>query len=98
MKTPYDVILRPVMTEKSYDNASARKYTFIVAKDANKTEIKMAAEAIFGVKVEKVTTMVRLGKQKRMGRSVGYRTTTKRAIIKVTPDSKTIEFFDAAVQ
>lgn len=98
MKSPYDVILKPVMTEQSYENAANRKYTFIVARTANKTEIKQAAEAIFGVTVEKVTTLTRRGKEKRMGRFTGYRATTKRAVIKVTPESKTIEFFDAAVQ
>ncbi len=97
MKTPYDVIIRPVLTEASYDNMADRKYTFIVAKTANKTEIKQAVEAAFGVKVEKVTTSVRPGKPKRMGRYEGTTATTKRAIVKLTPDSKGIEFFDSLV-
>ena len=94
MKTPYDVIIRPVRTEKSYMNVADRKYTFVVARSANKTEIKIALETIFGVKVEKVNTQIYEGKLKRQGRTQGYRPTTKRAIIKLTADSKTIEFFE----
>lgn len=94
MKTPYDVILRPVLTEASYDNMADRKYTFIVAKQANKTEIKQAVETIFGVKVEKITTQIRPGKPKTQGRFRGYTSETKRAIIKLTADSKGIEFFE----
>ena len=66
MKTPYDVILAPVITEKSMDDAADRKYTFLVAKDANKTEIKLALEEIFGIEVEKVNVMNVRGKKKRM--------------------------------
>ncbi len=95
MKSPYDVILKPVLTEQSYDNMSERKYTFIVARDANKQEIKKAAEEIFGVTVDKVNTLTRQGKKKRMGRTEGYRATTKRAVIKLTADSKGIEFFES---
>ncbi|MGI5876987.1 MAG: 50S ribosomal protein L23 [Christensenellales bacterium] len=98
MKTPYDVILRPVMTEQSYENAADRKYTFIVARNANKFDIKWAVETIFGVKVIAVNTLIRRGKKKRMGRHEGYRATTKRAIVRVTPDSPPIEFFDSAIQ
>jgi len=94
MKSPYDVILRPVLTEKSYDNLADRKYTFIVARNANKFDIKWAAEKIFGIEVAKVNTLVRRGKKKRMGRYEGYTASTKRAIIKITDDSKTIEFFE----
>jgi len=92
--SPYDIILRPVMTEKSYDNLDARKYTFIVARHANKHQIRWAAEQIFGVTVQKVNVMTRKGKEKRMGKFSGMLPTTKRAIIKVTTSSKTIEFFD----
>ncbi len=94
MKSPYDVVLRPVLTEQSYDNAQVKKYTFIVAKTANKAEIKKAVEQIFSVDVQKVNTLNRKGKKKRMGRHEGYRPSTKRAIVKLTEDSKTIEFFE----
>jgi len=94
MKNPYDVVLRPVLTEQSYDNAQSKKYTFIVSKTANKTEIKKAVEEIFSVEVDKVNTLNRKGKKKRMGRHEGYRPSTKRAIVKLTQDSKTIEFFE----
>jgi large subunit ribosomal protein L23 len=94
MKSPYDIVLRPVLTEKSYDNVQERKYTFIVAKTSNKSEIKTAVEQIFDVEVEKVNTINRKGKKKRMGRYQGYRPNTKRAIVKLTENSKTIEFFE----
>lgn len=94
MKNPYDIILKPVLTEKSYDQIEDRKYTFLVNIKANKTEIKKAAEEIFGVTVENVNTMRRQGKLKRMGVHIGRRPSTKKAVIKLTPDSKTIEFFE----
>lgn len=94
MKSPYDIVLRPVLTEQSYNNAQDKKYTFIVAKDSNKSEIKKAVEQIFTVEVEKVNTLNRRGKKKRMGRHEGYRPSTKRAIVKLTENSKTIEFFE----
>jgi large subunit ribosomal protein L23 len=94
MKSPYDIVLRPVLTEQSYDNVQDRKYTFIVAKTSNKTEIKHAVEQIFSVEVEKVNTLTRKGKKKRMGKYQGYRPNTKRAIVKITENSKTIEFFE----
>ena len=94
MKSPYDVVLRPVLTEQSYDNAQDKKYTFIVSKNSNKTEIKKAVEQIFSVEVQKVNTLNRKGKKKRMGRHEGYRPSTKRAIVKLTDSSKTIEFFE----
>ncbi|HZJ58418.1 MAG TPA: 50S ribosomal protein L23 [Clostridia bacterium] len=94
MKNPHDIILRPVLTEKSYDQIADRKYTFLVDVRANKTEIKKAAEEIFGVKVEGVNTLKQLGKLRRQGVHIGRRPTTKKAIIKLTPDSKTIEFFE----
>lgn len=98
MKTAYDVILRPVLTEQSYDNMADRKYTFIVAKNANKTEIAAAVEKIFSVKVEKVTTQIRTGKLKRQGRTQGMTAETKRAVVKLTADSKGIEFFEGMAQ
>lgn len=95
MKSPYDVIIRPVMTERSFDQMADRKYTFIVAKDANKTEIKQAIEAVFdGVAVEKVNTINQLGKLKRMGRNIGRRPGYKKAVVKLKEDSKGIEFFE----
>lgn len=90
----YEIIKKPVITENSMDQMADRKYTFEVAKDANKIEIKKAVEEIFGVKVEKVTTMRVLGKVKRMGANSGKRPDWKKAIVKLTADSKTIEFFD----
>ena len=90
----YEIIRKPVITENSMDQMADRKYTFEVAKDANKIEIKKAVEEVFGVKVEKVTTMRVLGKVKRMGANSGKRPDWKKAIVKLTADSKTIEFFD----
>ena len=90
----YEIIMKPVITENSMDQMADRKYTFEVAKDANKIEIKKAVEEVFGVKVEKVTTMRVLGKVKRMGANSGKRPDWKKAIVKLTADSKTIEFFD----
>ena len=90
----YEIIKKPVITENSMDQMAEKKYTFEVAKDANKIEIKKAVEEVFGVKVEKVTTMRVLGKVKRMGANSGKRPDRKKAIVKLTDDSKTIEFFD----
>ena len=95
MKTAYDIIIRPVLTEKSYEDMAAKKYTFEVAVDANKTEIKNALEEIFdGVKVDSVNTMRIQGKMKRQGRYVGRRPERKKAIITLKADSKGIEFFE----
>lgn len=90
----YEIVKKPIITEKSMDQMADRKYTFEVAADANKIEIKKAVEEIFGVKVEKVTTMRMLGKIKRMGANSGKRPDWKKAIVKLTEGSKTIEFFD----
>lgn len=95
MKNVYDIILKPVVTEASVADMAARKYTFRVANDANKVEIKNAAEQIFGVKVEKVTTVTMKRKPKRVGYHYGYTSEWKKAIVKLTEDSKTIEFFDS---
>ena len=95
MKTAYDIIKKPVLTEASYDAMADRKYTFEVAVDANKTEIKNAVEEIFeGVKVESVNTMRIQGKIKRQGRYEGRRPERKKAIVTLKKDSKTIEFFE----
>ena len=93
-KFTQDIILTPVVTERSMDiMRSQRKYTFKVAKDANKIEIAKAVEELFNVKVAKVNTISVKGKQKRMGRSVGYRPDWKKAIVTLEGD-KTIEFFE----
>ncbi|SHF09625.1 LSU ribosomal protein L23P [Caldanaerobius fijiensis DSM 17918] len=94
MATPYDIIIRPIITEKSMNLMGDKKYTFEVARDANKIEIKKAVEELFGVKVEKVYTMNIRGKKKRVGRYEGKKPDWKKAIVKLTPDSKTIEFFE----
>lgn len=97
-KTVQDIIIRPIITEASMDALADRKYTFKVAKNANKIEIKKAVEALFkDVKVEKVNTMNVRGRKKRMGRSEGYTSAWKKAIVTITPDSKTIEFFDGMI-
>ena len=90
----YDVIVKPIISEKSMDQSADKKYTFQVALGANKIEIKKAVEEMFGVKVEKVTTCRVLGKVKRMGATSGKRPDWKKAVVKLTADSKTIEFFD----
>ena len=93
MKAAQDIIITPVITEDSMDRLQDNRYTFKVAKDANKVEIASAVEELFGVKVAKVNTMNVKGKQKRMGRSVGYRPDWKKAIVTLEGD-KTIEFFE----
>lgn len=93
MRTAYDVIIKPVISETSMDNAQEKKYTFKVATDANKTEVKLAVEEIFGVQVEKVNIMNVQGKVKRMGRNVGRTAASKKAIVTLTEGSKEIEFF-----
>ncbi len=97
MKTAYDIIIRPVITEQSMEATEEKKYVFQVAIDANKTEIKKAVEEIFGVKVEKVNTIRMEGKEKRMGVHIGRRANWKKAMVKLTADSKTIEFFEGMV-
>ncbi len=98
MKSAYDIVIRPVITEQSMEAVDQKKYVFIVANDANKTEIKKAVSEIFGVKVEKVTTINMDGKQKRQGRYPAGRTASfKKAVVKLTADSKTIEFFEGMV-
>lgn len=96
----YDIIKRPIITEKSMsvvtdrEGNEIRKYTFEVPKAVNKLEIKYAVEEVFGVKVAKVNTMNYAGKLKRMGRYEGRRPSWKKAIVTLTADSKSIEFFD----
>ncbi len=93
MKTAYEIILPPVISEQSMDVAADKKYTFKVATDANKTQVKLAVEEIFGVEVAKVNIMNYDGKVKRMGRNVGRTAAYKKAIVTLTADSKEIEFF-----
>ena len=93
-KTAQDIIVRPIITEKSMEGLAERKYTFEVARGANKIEVKKAVETLFGVKVAKVNTISVKGKKKRMGRTEGYTSDWKKAIVTLTADSKTIEFFD----
>ena len=98
MKTAYDIIKRPIITEQSMEAATFKKYTFEVAKDANKIEIAKAVEEIFGVKVAKVNTLNMYGKDKRMGRDpAGRRPSWKKAMVTLTADSKSIEFFEGMV-
>jgi large subunit ribosomal protein L23 len=94
MKSVYDVIRKPIITEKSMAGTALKKYTFEVAKDANKVQIKKAIEEIFNVKVAKVNTANVVGKYKRMGVHIGKRPDWKKAVVTLTEDSKTIEFFD----
>ncbi len=88
-----DIIIRPVLTEKSYDGIETKRYVFVVAKTATKTAVRMAVEELFGVKVAKVNTVNCHGKLKRMGRNEGYTSDYKKAIVQLTKDSKDIEFF-----
>ena len=97
MKTAYDIIIKPIITEQSMEATEEKKYVFQVANDANKIEIKKAIEEIFGVKVEKVNTIRMEGKMKRQGIHVGRRASWKKAMVKLTADSKTIEFFEGMV-
>ena len=90
-----EIILKPLLSEKSYAGIKDKKYYFIVAKNANKTQIKLAVEEIFGVKVEKVNTANCHGKLKRQGRYEGYTSDYKKAIVQLKADSKSIEFFDS---
>ena len=94
MRNPHDIIVKPIITEKSMEDMAFGKYTFAVDKRANKTEVKKAVESIFVVKVEKVNTMNYLGKMKRQGMHSGRRPSWKKAIVKLTDDSKKIEFFE----
>jgi large subunit ribosomal protein L23 len=94
MKLAQEIILAPVITEESMMGTAVKKYTFKVAKDATKVDIKKAVESLFGVKVEKVNTINVRGQFRRYGRFEGYKASWKKAIVTLTADSKTIEFFD----
>ena len=90
-----DILIRPLLSDKSYAEIANKKYVFVVAKDTNKTEIKLAVEKLFGVEVEYVNTVNCRGKLKRMGRNEGYTPAYKKAIVQLKADSKSIEFFDS---
>lgn len=97
-KTAHDIIIRPIITERSMENLALGKYTFEVSKGANKIEIAKAVETLFkGVKVAKVNTISVKGRLKRMGKNQGYTPDWKKAIITLKKDSKTIEFFDGMI-
>ena len=95
MKTAYDIIIKPVISESSMDDAQNKKYTFKVARDANKTEVKHALEEIFGIEIKQVNIMNVKGKKKRQGRNVGMTSASKKAIVTLTEGSKEIEFFQS---
>ena len=94
MKLAQDIIIKPIITEASMDNLAAKKYTFKVAPKATKPEIAKAVETMFGVKVETVNTITMKKKPKRLGVHFGYTSEWKKAVVTLTADSKTIEFFD----
>ena len=93
MKTAYDVVKKPIISERSMDVAQEKKYTFEVAREASKTEIKAAVEELFGVEVAKVNTSNYDGKVKRVGANQGRTAQGKKAIVTLTEKSKEIEFF-----
>ena len=96
MKTAQDIVIRPVITERSMGGIAVGRYTFEVARGANKIEIAQAVETLFpGTKVASVNTMNVKGKLKRMGRNFGYTKSWKKAIVTIKPDSKKIEFFES---
>lgn len=94
MKAAQDIIIAPVVTERSMAGFADKKYTFEVAGDATKIDIARAVEQLFGVKVEKVNTVNVSGHTRRMGRYEGKTSSWKKAIVTLKKDSKTIEFFD----
>ena len=97
MKLAQDIIVKPIITEASMMGIAEKKYTFEVAKDANKIEIAKAVEELFGVKVAKVNTVRVNGKLRRYGAHEGYTASWKKAVVTLTEDSKTIEFFDGVM-
>ena len=99
MKSAYDIIIKPVLTEKSYQDMADKKFTFQVDVHANKTEIKQALETVFeGVKIDTVNTMRTMGKIKRQGRFSGRTPEVKKAIVTLKPDSKPIPFFEGMAE
>ena len=99
MKDPHDIIIRPVLTEESYEGFPDKRYVFVVAPTANKTEIKLALESVFkGIKVDKVNTVRTLGKIKRQGKTSGRTPEIKKAYVTLKEDSKPIEFFEGMAE
>lgn len=98
MKFAEDIIIKPVLSEKTYADISSKKYCFIVDLKANKVEIKQAIEKIFKVQVDKVTTLITPGKLTRFGKSEGMTSTYKKAYVTLKKDSKGIEFFEGMAQ
>ena len=94
MKT-FDIIKKPILSEKTYSEIANKKYAFVVDKSANKVEIKQAVESAFGVKVKSVNTVNVNGKFKRQGKTQGYTSDYKKAYVTLTADSKAIEFFES---
>ncbi len=94
MTNPHDIIIRPIITENSMIEMENKKYTFVVNRKANKVEIKKAVEKIFDVEVEKINTINMSGKMRRMGATRGKRADWKKAVVKLTPESNEIEFFE----
>lgn len=98
MKTAQDIVIRPIITERSMSGLAVGKYTFEVAKDANKIEIAKAVETLFpGTKVDAVNTMHVRGKMKRMGKNQGMTKSWKKAVVTIKADSKKIEFFESMI-
>ena len=97
MANVYDIIIRPIITERSMEATADKKYVFEVAPTAGKIEIKNAVEEIFGVKVAKVNTISVRGRFRRQGMHAGYTAASKKAIVTLKPDSKEIEFFNSMV-
>jgi large subunit ribosomal protein L23 len=95
MKTAYDIIIKPVISERSMDDAQLRKYTFKVTREAIKTQVKHALEEIFGIEIKQVNIMNVKGKKKRQGRTSGMTSASKKAIVTLTEGSKEIEFFQS---
>ena len=101
MKNAYDIIKRPILTEKAYEGIDEKRYVFEVDIHANKAEIKAAVETVFaddGVKVDKVNTLRTIGKMKRQGRTQGRTPETKKAYVTLKKDSKPIKFFEGMAQ
>jgi large subunit ribosomal protein L23 len=94
MKAPQDIVIRPIITERSMRDMEENKYTFVVSKKANKIEIKKAVEELFGVKVDSVNVVNYMGKMRRMGRNIGRKASWKKAFVKLAEGSKKIEFFE----
>lgn len=95
--TAQDIIIRPIITEKTMAGVQIKKYTFEVAKQATKIDVKRAVEELFGVKVSKVNTLHVRGQMRRQGRYEGYTRSWKKAVVTLTEESKTIEFFESMV-